>query len=65
MLVKFPFGDSLMKNLRIIQLEHTSSFSFNTITSLAKLFPSIGLNDAVYLQNLKEQFLDFKLSPND
>ena len=65
MLVKFPFGDSLVKDLRIIQLEHTSSFSFNTITSLAKCFPPIGLNDAVSLQNLKEQFQDFKLSPND
>ena len=65
MLVKFPFGDSLMKDLRIIQPEHTSSFSFNTITSLAKRFPPIGLNDAVSLQNLKEQFQDFKLSPND
>ena len=34
MLVKFPFGDSLMRDLRVIQPEHTSSFSFNTITSL-------------------------------
>ena len=65
MLVKFSFGDSLMKDLRIIQPEHTSSFSFNTITSLAKHFPQIGHNDAVSLQNLKEQFQDFKLSPND
>ena len=54
-----------MKDLRIIQPEHTSSFSINTITSLAKCFPPIGLNDAVSLQNLKEQFQDFKLSPND
>ena len=65
MLVKFPLEDSLMKDLRIIQPEHTSSFSFNTITSLAKRFPPIGLNDAISLQNLKEQFQDFKLSPND
>ena len=46
MLVKFPFGDSLMKDLRIIQPEHNSSFSSNTITSLAKCFPPIGLNVA-------------------
>ena len=65
MLVKFPFGDSLMKDLRIIQPEHTSLFSFNTITSLTKRFPPIGLNDAISLQNLKEQFQDFKLFPND
>ena len=64
MLVKFPFGN-LLKYLRIIQLEHISSFSFNTITSLAKCFPPVSLNDAVSLQNLKEQFQDFKLSPND
>ena len=54
-----------MTDLRIIQPEHTSSFSSNTITSLAKRFPPIGLNDAVSLQDLKEQFQDFKLSPND
>ena len=63
MLVKFPFGDSLMKDLRIIQPEHTSSFSFNTINSLAKRFPPIGLNDVVSLQNLKEQFQDFNFLP--
>ena len=54
-----------MKDLRTIPPEHTSSFSFITITSLAKCFPPIGLNDAVSLHNLKEQFQDFKLSPND
>ena len=48
-LVKFTFGDSLMKDLRVNQLEHTSSFTFNTITSLAKRLPQIGLNDAVSL----------------
>ena len=37
MLVKFPYGDSLMRDLRVIQPEQTSSFSFNTITSLAKI----------------------------
>ena len=65
MLVKFPFGDSLIRDLRVIQPEHTFSFSFNTITSLAKRFPQIGINDTVSLHNMKEQFQDFKLSPND
>ena len=65
MLAKFPFGDSLMKDLRIIQPQHTASFSFNTITALAKRFPQIGLDDAVSLQHLRDQFQDFKLSPTD
>ena len=64
MLVKFPFGDSL-RDLRVIQPKHTSSFSFSTITSLAKRFPQMGINDTVALHNLKEEFQDFKLSPND
>ena len=55
----------MLKDLRVIQPEHTSSFSLKTITSLAKRFPQIGINNAVSLQNLKEQFQDFKLSPND
>ena len=53
MLVKFSFGDLLMKDLGLIQPEHTLSFSFNTITSLAKCLPQIGLNEVVSLQNLK------------
>ena len=65
MLAKFSFGDSLMKDLRIIQPQHTASFSFNTITAQAKRFPQICLNDTVSLQHLREQFQDFKLSPTD
>ena len=43
MLVRFSFGDSLMRDLKVIQPEHTSSFSFNTITSLAKRFPQASM----------------------
>ena len=63
MLVKFPFGDSLMKDMRLIQPRHTSSFSVNTVISLATRFPQIGLNDSVSLDRLREEFLDFKLTP--
>ena len=63
MLVKFPFGDSLMKDMRLIQPQHTSSFSINTVLSLAECFPQLGINDSASLDRLREEFLDFKLTP--
>lgn len=65
MLNKFPFGDTLMKDLSVLQPEKTPSFSFDKILTLAKRFPQIGLSDSASLDRLKEQFLDFKLSPDD
>ena len=35
------------------------------MVSLAKRFPQIGLADANSLDQLREEFLDFKLSPTD
>ena len=65
MLAKFPFGDSLLKNLGVLQQEKTASYDVHTILSLAKRFPQIGLADAESLDQLREEFLDFKLSPTD
>ena len=62
MLEKFPFGDTLMKDLSMLQPENTSSFPFSKVISLAKRFP---LSDSASLDKLKEEFLDFKLSPGD
>ena len=65
MLKKFPFGDSILKDLGILQPQATASYSIETITSLAKRFPQIKLADADSLDNLREEFFDFCLSPAD
>ena len=65
MLNKFPFGDSLMKNLRILHPTNASSFLPCTVIELAKRFPQLGLSDHESLQCLQEEFLDFTLSPGD
>ena len=62
MLNKFPFGDTLLKDLSVLQ---PSSFPFSTVASLAKRFPQIELSDSASLDRLKEEFEDFKLSPGD
>ena len=49
----FSFGDSLMKDLGIIQ-------PVNTISQMVST-----LSDPASLQTLKEQFKDFQLSPSD
>ena len=40
---KFPFGDPLRKNLSILHPDKMSSFSFATVSGLAKRFPQLGL----------------------
>ena len=65
MLNKFPFGDTLMKNLGILQRSKASSFPSSTVVNLAKRFPQLGLSDSESLQCLKEEFMDYTLSPDD
>ena len=65
MLNKFPFGDTLMKNLGILQTSKASSFPSSTVVNLAKRFPQLGLSDFESLQCLKEEFMDYILSPDD
>ena len=65
MLQKFPFSDSLLKDLGILLPDKAASYSVDTILGLAKRFPQIGLSDPESLDRLKEQFLDFCLSPMD
>ena len=65
MLKKFPFGDSILKDLGIINPDSVSTYSFSTIESLAKRFPQLSLSDSESLDSLREEFMDFKLSPAD
>ena len=65
MLSKFPFNDSLMKDLSVLRPEKTSSFSLAKIVSLAKRFPQIGLTDFSSLDKLGEEFIDFTISPSE
>ena len=59
MLEKFPFGDSLLKDLEIINPESVNTYSFPTVLSLAKRFPQIGLSESSKLDKLWEEFMDF------
>ena len=65
MMKKFPFGDSMLKDLGILQPGKTCSYSVATLLNLAKRFPQIGLSDTEVLDKLVEEFNDFILSPDD
>ncbi len=60
---KFPFHDSLLKDLGVLQPEKTASYSVSTVLGLAKRFPQLGLSEAASLDQLREEFMDFQLSP--
>ena len=65
MLKKFPFGDTILKYLGIINPHQVRSYSFDTIKSLANRFKQLDLSDAESLGKLREEFMDFTLSPGD
>ena len=54
-----------MKNLGILQPSKASSFPSSIVVNLAKRFPQLGLSDSESLQCLKEEFMDYTLSPDD
>ena len=56
MLLKFPFGDSLLKDLGVLQPEKTSSYSARTILNLAKIFPQLEIADFESHDCLREEF---------
>ena len=64
MIKKFPFGDTL-QDLGVLVPDKVSTYSVETITRLAKRFPQLGLSDPSFLDHLREEFLDFTLSPGD
>ena len=63
MLKKFPFGDSILKDLGIINPNDACIYTFSTVESLAKRFPQLGLDDSASINALRDEFMDFKLSP--
>ena len=65
MLLKFTFSYCLLKDLGILQLEKTPSYSASTVVRLAKSFQQLGTADLESLDCLREEFLDFTISPAD
>ena len=65
MFKKFPFGDTLLKDLGIVQPNKTDSYTVKTVHRLAKKFPQIELASSDSLEHLAEEFTDFLLSPMD
>ena len=65
MLKKFPFGDSILKDLGVLQPQQTPSYSIDTILGLAKRVPQLDLADSASLDQLREEFMDFILSQAD
>lgn len=62
---KFPFGDSLLQDLEVLQPDKARLREASSILRLAKRFPQLGLTTAESLGALKEEFTDFLLSPAD
>ena len=62
MLKKFPFGDSILRDLGIINPDKVATYSFE---SLAKRFPQLDLAGSESSDGLKDEFMDFTLSPLD
>ena len=65
MFKKFPFGDTILRDLGIVQPSKTDSYTVNTVHRLAKRFPQIELASSDSLDCLAEEFTDFLLSPSD
>ena len=49
----FPFGDTLLRDLAVYQPDQTATHSIDTIISLAKRFPQLGLDDFDSLDQLR------------
>lgn len=65
MLKKFPFGDTILKDLGIIDPLQVRSYSFNTFKSIAQRFRQLHLDDSASLDKFKEELMDFMLSSSD
>ena len=65
MLKKFPFGDSILRDLGIINPNKVTTCSFETIKSLAKRFPQLDLAGSESIDGLRDEFMEFTLSPLD
>ena len=65
MIKKFPFGDTLLQDLGILVPDKVATYSVDTVVRLARRFPQLELCDPTSLDQLREEFLDFTLSPTD
>ena len=61
----FPFGDTILQDLGIVQPTKTKSYTVSTINRLAERFPQIELDSPDSLHLLAQEFTDFLLSPED
>eukprot|EP00731_Ephydatia_muelleri_P014342 Em0008g62a len=52
------------RDRRVLQPDKAASFSVDTIIGLAKRFPQLDLADSASLDQLREEFIDFTLSPD-
>ena len=52
-----------MKDLGIINPNDACTYTFSIVESLAKCFPQLGLDDSASINALRDEFMDFKLSP--
>ena len=62
---KFPFGDTVLHDMGIINPENTSTYDFITVARFAKQFHLLGINDSESIDALRSEFVDFKLSINE
>ena len=62
MLKKFPFWDSILKDLGVLQPDKVSSYSVSTVVGMAKRFHQIGLSASDSLDQIREEFNDFLLT---
>ena len=63
--ILFPFGDTILQDLGIVQPTKTKSYTVSTIKRLAKRFPQIELDSPDSLHLLAQEFTDFLFSPED
>ena len=63
MFKKFPFSNTILKDLGIVQPAKTKSYTVSTIKRLAKRFPQIELDSPDSLHLLAQEFTDVLLSP--
>lgn len=65
MIKKFPFKDSILKDLGIINPDKVGIYEFSTVEKLAKRFPQLGLSNPESIDALRNEFMDIKLSPTE
>ena len=65
MLKKFPFGDSLLHDLLVLNPTKVSGCKVDILVSLAKRFPQLKIDAPSDIDTLKEEFRDFCLSSSE